>query len=86
MKNLNKKIIKIINQNCFGKQLNNNQFCSDIEKLIIKFTKYHCIKQVRAIKKKAKLTGIAYGNDKSISDYEIDQDSIINAYPLTKIK
>lgn len=25
------------------------------------------------------MTGIAYGNDKSISDYEVNKDSILNA-------
>ena len=36
-------------------------------------------KQRELCAKEAKMTGIAYGNDKSISDYEVNKDSILNA-------
>lgn len=33
----------------------------------------------KLITKHVKMTGIAYGNDTSITDYEVDLDSILNA-------
>ena len=36
-------------------------------------------KQRELCANEAKMTGIAYGNDKSISDYEVNKDSILNA-------
>lgn len=34
----------------------------------------------------AKMTGIAYGNDKSISDYEVDKNSILICKDLKELK
>jgi hypothetical protein len=56
------------------------------KKELIEFAKLHCKAQLKAILKNVQMTGIAYGNDKSITDYEVDKDSIKGAYPLDLIK
>ena len=58
----------------------------ECKKMMIDFAKLHCTEQARVISEKAEMTGIAYGNDESISDYEVDKDSILNAYSLDLIK
>jgi hypothetical protein len=57
-----------------------------ISECMIEFAKLHVEAQLKAILKNVQMTGIAYGNDKSITDYEVDKESIINAYPLDQIK
>jgi hypothetical protein len=57
-----------------------------VVKQMIEFAKLHCEAQLKAIIENVQMTGISYGNDKSITDYEVDKDSIINAYPLDLIK
>jgi hypothetical protein len=51
----------------------------------IAFAKFHVESALKKASKKAKITGIAYGNDEAISDYEVDKDSILNAYNLKLI-
>ena len=57
-----------------------------LEDMLIEFATICCIEQAKVISEKALMTGIAYGNDKSISDYEVDKESILNAYDLNLIK
>ena len=56
------------------------------KKELIEFAKLHCEAQLKAILENVQMTGISYGNDKSITDYEVDKDSIKGAYPLDLIK
>jgi hypothetical protein len=56
------------------------------KKELIEFAKLHCEAQLKAIIENVQMTGISYGNDKSITDYEVDKDSIKGAYPLDLIK
>jgi hypothetical protein len=48
---------------------------------LIKFAKLHCEAQLKAIVINAEQKQVPY-----TEDYEIDYNSIINAYPLTNIK
>ena len=48
-------------------------------KLAIKQAQIDAIKETcKRCSDEAKMTGISYGNDKSITDYEVDKDSILS--------
>jgi len=51
-----------------------------IPRLMIKFAKLHCIEQAKVISENAEVNVINY------NDYEVDKDSILNAYNLENIK
>ncbi len=53
---------------------------------MVEFAKLHVKAALKAAAEKARMTGIAYGNDKSITDYEVDRKSILKAYNIKQIK
>ena len=52
----------------------------EVEKLMIAFAKYHVTEALKQASQKAEMEMIKYSDD-----YEVDKDSILNAYSLTLI-
>lgn len=53
---------------------------------MIEFAKLHVNAALEAAAENAEMTGIAYGNDTAITDYMVDKQSILKAYPEENIK
>lgn len=53
-----------------------------IRTAMLRFAEHTRNEDRKLIAKHVKMTGIAYGNDTSITDYEVDLDSIINCEKL----
>jgi len=91
MINIDREIELIINSNCVeipyeGTEVNKGQLQDDIKELAFKVAKIYVVRALKQASEKARMTGVAYGNDKSISDYKVDKNSILNAYDLNNIK
>ena len=52
----------------------------EVEKLMIAFAKYHVTRALKQASEKVEMEMIKYPDD-----YEVDKDSILNAYSLTLI-
>ena len=57
----------------------NSSYCRNILIRVIKQVQIDAIKETcEECSNQAKMTGISYGNDKSITDYEVDKNSILS--------
>ena len=68
-----------------AKEFYNNNYTSDEEastiNLMLEFAKYHVEQALKAASENAEMKIVKYTDD-----YEIDRDSVLNAYPLENIK
>ena len=57
----------------------NSSYCRNILIRVVKQAQIDAIKETcKRCANEAEMTGISYGNDKSITDYEVDKNSIIS--------
>ena len=57
----------------------NSSYCRNILIKVIKQVQIDAIKETcKRCSDEAEMTGISYGNDKSITDYEVDKKSILS--------
>ena len=70
----------MIAKEMFDKMLLENDECTSTE-MMIAFAKYHVELALKEASENAETSIIKYTDD-----YEIDKDSILNAYPLSNIK